>query len=188
MRTVYLSDKPGYFISWSLFRAELFDCLCLKQTVSIANLFDLDLEILFRLNKVSYVFFRKWGFLGEQRIILIQRITLGFRYHLYSILKSHFMSQLSLYRYVFVKRGGGVCSSRVEKAPRMAGYRLFLSAWVLTFSRYTLGKPGYLKQHRQLELPAKAVSRILIMTINQSYCLQDREINFLKWCFTTHAF
>lgn len=35
------------------------------------------------------------------------------------------MSQLYLYRYVFVERGGGVCSSRVEKARRVAGYCLF---------------------------------------------------------------
>lgn len=35
------------------FRAELFDCLCLKQTVRLANLFNFDLEMLFRQNEVS---------------------------------------------------------------------------------------------------------------------------------------
>lgn len=60
---------------------------------------------------------------------------------------------------------GDVCSCWVEKALGMAAYCFFLSAWVVAFGWYTLGKLGYLKQHRQWELPEKAVSRIQIMTV-----------------------
>lgn len=97
-----LWGQSNYISGPETFKAKLFDCLYLKQTVGIANSFDFDLEILFMQNRM--VFISRSVFLEEQWKLFVQCIILRFRHHLYFILKSHSMSQFGLY--MFVKRGG----------------------------------------------------------------------------------